>query len=90
VDNISQVQPRYMLIWGVLAGLMLAKVGLAFLGLPKTFTIVVLCTLALVKASLVAAYYMHLRFEPRRLVFVVLAPLPLVLILIVTVMLDRF
>jgi hypothetical protein len=31
-------------------------------------------------------YFMHLKFEPRRLLFVVLAPLPLAVILVVIVL----
>jgi cytochrome c oxidase subunit IV len=90
MDNVAKAQPPYMLIFGILAVLMLSKVMLAFLGLPKTFTIVLLCTLALVKASLVAMYYMHLRFEPRRLVVIALVPIPLAVILVLTVLREGF
>lgn len=90
MNDVAKVQPPYMLIWGVLAVLMLSKVGLAFLGLPKMFTIVMLCTLALVKATLVAMYYMHLRFEPRRLWLLALVPLPLAVILVLTVLREGF
>lgn len=86
----AKAQPRYMLIWGILAVLMLSKVFVAFLGLPKPLTIMVLCTLAAVKASLVAMYYMHLRFEPRRLRLMVLVPLPLAVLLVIVVLADRF
>jgi cytochrome c oxidase subunit IV len=90
MENVAKVQPRYMLIWGILAVLMMAKVGIAFLGLPKRTTIIVLCILAMWKASLVALYYMHLRFEPRRLWIVALSPLPLAVILVLAVLLERF
>jgi hypothetical protein len=36
----------------------------------------------------VAMYYMHLRFEPRRLIIMVLAPLPLALILVLAVLTE--
>jgi cytochrome c oxidase subunit IV len=90
MDNVAKVQPPYMIIWGVLAVLMMAKVGIAFLGLPKTATIVVLCTLAVWKATLVALYYMHLKFEPRRMWLVAAAPLPLAVILVLVVLAERF
>lgn len=86
----TKAQPPYLLIWGVLAVLMMSKVFVAFIGLPKTMTIVVLCILALVKASLVALFYMHLKFEPRRLRMLVLAPLPLAVLLVLVVLADRF
>jgi cytochrome c oxidase subunit IV len=86
----AKVQPPYMLIWGILAVLMMSKVFIAFLGLPKTMTIVVLCVLALVKATLVAMFYMHLKFEPQRVRLLVLIPLPLAVLLVLVVLADRF
>lgn len=86
----AKAQPPYLLIWGVLAVLMMSKVFVAFIGLPKTMTIVVLCILALVKATLVALFYMHLKFEPRRLRMLVLVPLPLAVLLVLVVIADRF
>jgi cytochrome c oxidase subunit 4 len=81
-------QPRYMLIWFVLAVLTLAEVGFAFLSLPKVFLATGLVSMAIVKALLVALYYMHLRFEPRRMWVLALAPLPLAVILVVAVMTE--
>jgi hypothetical protein len=46
--------------------------------------------MALWKALLVALYYMHLRFEPRRLWLIVVAPLPLAIILVTVVLLERW
>lgn len=86
----AKAQPPYMLIWGVLAVLMMSKVFIAFIGLPKTMTIVVLCVLAVVKATLVALFYMHLKFEPQRLRMMVLVPLPLAVLLVLVVLADRF
>jgi cytochrome c oxidase subunit IV len=88
MDNVQKVQPRYMVVWGVLAVLMMTKIFVAFLGLPKGPTIVVLSVLAAWKATLVAMYYMHLKFEPRRLILIVLAPLPLAFILVLAVLTE--
>ena len=60
-------QPRYVLIWFVLLVLTLGEVGYAFLDLPKVWLATGLIIMALYKALLVAMYYMHLRYEPRRL-----------------------
>jgi cytochrome c oxidase subunit IV len=86
----AKVQPPYMLIWGVLAVLMMSKVFIAFVGLPKAMTIVVLCVLALLKATLVALFYMHLKFEPQRVRLLVLIPLPLAVLLVIVALADRF
>ena len=81
-------QPRYVLIWFVLLVLTLGEVGYAFLDLPKVWLATGLIIMALYKALLVAMYYMHLRYEPRRLWVLAASPLPLVLILILAVMTE--
>jgi hypothetical protein len=47
--------------------------------------ILLLLFLAVWKAALVAMYYMHLKFEPPRLVMMVLAPIPLAILITATV-----
>jgi caa(3)-type oxidase subunit IV len=44
--------------------------------------------MAVWKALLVALYYMHLRWEPRRLWVLAAAPLPLVAFLILAVLME--
>jgi cytochrome c oxidase subunit IV len=78
----------YMLIFGVLLVLTLAEVGYAFLSLPKFWLALGLILMAIWKATLVALYYMHLRWEPKRLWVLATAPLPLVVILIVAVLTE--
>lgn len=84
----GHAQPRYMFIFGVLAVLTLAEVGVAYVGLPQRLLVITLVFMALWKAGLVAMYYMHLRFEPRNLIFMVIAPLPLALILVFAVLTE--
>ena len=74
--------PPYMLIFAVLLIMTMAEVGFAFLSLPKFWVALGLCVMAVWKAILVALYYMHLRWEPRRLWVLAVMPLPLVVILI--------
>ena len=78
----------YLLIWAVLLVLTLAEVGYAFLSLPKFWLALGLIVMAIWKALLVALYYMHLRFEPKRLWVLATAPLPLVVILIAAVLTE--
>ena len=77
--------PPYLMIWGVLAVLMFGKVGISFLGLAPTLNMTIVILISLVSALLVALYYMHLRFEPKRLWLLAAAPLPLIAILILAV-----
>ena len=61
--------PSYYLIWLILAVLTVVEVGIAYIsGLPRTVLILILVGLAIWKATLVALYYMHLRFERLRLI----------------------
>ena len=78
--------PNYIAVWVGLAVLTAVEVAIVYLRLPRQLMVVSLVFLALWKALLVALYFMHLRFEPKRLLYIVLAPLPLAVILVVAVM----
>jgi caa(3)-type oxidase subunit IV len=84
----APAKPNYMLVWAVLAVLMMLKVGLTYVDWPKPVVHTLLVVGALWKASLVALYYMHLRWEPRRLIIMVLVPVPLALILVMAVLTE--
>ena len=83
---VEHKKPNYYLVWVYLLILTVAEVGVAFVShLPETWLILILLFLALWKAALVAMYYMHLKFEPPRLVVMVLAPIPLAILITLTV-----
>jgi cytochrome c oxidase subunit 4 len=84
----ARPHPNYIGIFGILFVLTVVEVGVAFVGLSRTLTIMALILLALWKALLVALYYMHLRYEPGRLRMLALAPLPLAIILVVAVLTE--
>jgi len=87
----THVKPNYYLIWVVLGVLTLAEVAVAFLsGMPKRVLVIILVLLAIWKAMLVAMYYMHLKFEPRKLWIVALAPLPLAVILVMVILTEHW
>jgi cytochrome c oxidase subunit 4 len=76
--------PTYMTIFWWLAGLTVVEVGYSSI-LPhqhKAFLIIGLVGFAAVKASLVALYFMHLRFERRSLGVIVTSTLILGCILV--------
>jgi cytochrome c oxidase subunit 4 len=83
----SAVHPHprfYLLIWGALLFLTIVEVGASLkLALPHAEMILLLVTLAIVKAMLVALYFMHLRFERLGLSLIVSLTLLLALILVV-------
>ena len=88
VSEADKPTPKYMMIFLILGVVTVAELGVAFIGLSKLMTIIVLIVMALYKAILVALYYMHLRYEPRRLKLIVLAPIPLALILVIAVLTE--
>lgn len=56
-------RPSYVLIWGILVAALFISLLLGTMHLPVV-TAVLIFSVAVVKAYLVAAYYMHLKFEP--------------------------
>lgn len=87
MESTEHKHPNYIAVWAVLFVLTVVEVGVAMLShIPRHLLILALLGLAIWKAVLVAMYFMHLKFEPRRLLIVVLAPLPLAVILVVIVM----
>lgn len=85
MQNGEKTHPPYMFIWGVLAVLMFAKVGVSLVGMPKWLSIFLLVLISLASALLVALYYMHLKFEQKRVWVLAAIPLPLIAILILVV-----
>jgi len=85
MEAVEHKAPNYVAVWAALAVLTMVELAVVYVGMPRHVMIVTLVALALWKALLVALYFMHLRFEPKRLLYVVLAPLPLALILVVVI-----
>ena len=88
MEEQEHAHPRYILIWVILLVLTLAEVGYAFLDLPKIVLAIGLILMAVWKAVLVAMYYMHLKYEPKRLWIMAVSPLPFALILVLFVMTE--
>ena len=70
-ESIHREKRRYLIIFGILAVLTIVTVAVSKLHLPMWETIALGLSIALVKGSLVAAFFMHLISE-RKLVIAVL------------------
>jgi len=81
--------PNYIAVWAMLAILTVVEVAIVYFRLTREWLILVLVLLAAWKALLVALYFMHLKFEPKRLLIIVLTPLPLALILVFLVLQEN-
>lgn len=59
----------FLIVLGYLLALTLVEVFLAYIHVPLTLMLTILIGLSLVKAALIMAYFMHLRYERMSLVF---------------------
>jgi caa(3)-type oxidase subunit IV len=62
----------YMMVWGVLLVLTAVEVYLGYIHLPVAAMLSLLMGLSLIKAGMIIAYFMHLKFETRALVLTLL------------------
>lgn len=81
-------EPNYMMVFFALFVLTVAEVGVVYVPLSKLVIAVILIVLALVKAALVALYFMHLRYEKFALGVIAFTPLILCTLLIVSLLPD--
>ena len=82
--------PNYMAIFWYLAVLTVVEIAVIYMPLAKLTIGVLLCALALGKATLVAMYFMHLRFEVRMLGLIAVTPLTIATLLIFLLLPDGF
>jgi cytochrome c oxidase subunit 4 len=82
--------PNYMAIFWWLAVLTVIEIGVVFLPFGKFVNGTLLCALALGKASMVAMYFMHLKFETRTLGLIAITPLVIATLLVFIILPDSF
>jgi caa(3)-type oxidase subunit IV len=81
-------RPDYLGIWAWLIALTVASVALSLIFGSGPLIVLAFFLVAGVKATLVALNYMHLRFEPRVIYAIALAPVLFVLLLTVALFPD--
>jgi len=72
----------YLIVWFWLLALTAVEVFLAYKHLPLTTMLTLLMGLSIVKAALIIAYFMHLKFEKRSLTLTLMPPLVICIILL--------
>lgn len=82
-------EPNYMFIFYALAILTIVEVVLFKLPIAKILIAILLTGLALGKASLVAMYFMHLKFEKKTLALIAITPLLLCTLLVFALLPDH-
>jgi caa(3)-type oxidase subunit IV len=81
---------NYIKIFVILTVLTVIEIGITFLGLPKVLLAVLLITLAVWKAVLVAMHFMHLKLEKMTLSLVAIVPFILCVFLILMLLPDIY
>lgn len=80
---------NYFLIFGFLVGLTIVTVAVAFLHIEKEWIKVLLAlTIATFKASMVAMFFMHLKFEGKLIYFILIVPLVFTVVLVCALIPD--
>ncbi|HEX7124475.1 MAG TPA: cytochrome C oxidase subunit IV family protein [Thermodesulfobacteriota bacterium] len=79
---------NYVAVWAWLLVLMAAGFAASFLPGTRGVAVAAIFAVAVVKALLVAAYFMHLRVEPRVIYAIALVPVAIVLVLILALLPD--
>jgi cytochrome c oxidase subunit 4 len=73
-EELAHEERRYMRVFGLLAVLTAIEVGVIYLPVHKYAIIASLVLLAVIKAALVAMYYMHLASEKATLRWIAVTP----------------
>jgi caa(3)-type oxidase subunit IV len=86
--TVGKQHPNYTAVYLWLLGLMSLGVAASFLPGGRAFAVIVIFTIAFVKSLLVAANFMHLRFEPPAIYAFVLIPLLFLVVLAAALLPD--
>ena len=84
----AHTEPNYMGVFWWLLALTILEIAVIYMPMAKLLIIVLLVGLALSKATLVALYFMHLKFERLTLGLIALTPLFLCVFLILMLLPD--
>jgi cytochrome c oxidase subunit 4 len=78
------------IVWGALLGLTAFEVFLAYLQIPVTLMLIILMGASIIKAALIVAYFMHLKFERLSLILTIVPTLVVLLCLFAILFPDSF
>jgi cytochrome c oxidase subunit 4 len=90
MSETAHPEPNYMGVFWWLLALTIIEVAVIYLPIAKLAIAIMLITLAVTKAALVALYFMHLKFERRTLALVAVSPFVLCVFLILMLTPDIF
>lgn len=71
----------YLVTWIRLLVITVVGVGITLLPIPRPLIVLAVVAMALVKVTLIMAYFMHLKFERRTLAYMIGLPMVLIVVL---------
>ncbi len=80
----------FISIWGWLVALTLVEIFLAYNPMPIHLMLLVLLGLSIIKAALIVAYFMHLKFERLSLILTIVPMLVVCILLLFVFFPDSF
>ena len=80
----------FISIWVWLVGLTLVEIFLAYKPMPIHLMLIVLLGLSIIKAALIVAYFMHLKFERLSLILTIIPMLVVCIMLLFVFFPDSF
>ncbi|RMH74573.1 MAG: caa(3)-type oxidase subunit IV [Calditrichaeota bacterium] len=81
-------RPNYVAVWAWLTFLLIISLAAVYLPFSQTLTVTFIFVVAAVKAFLVAANYMELRFEQQFIRYIAIIPVILFIIMTLTLIPD--
>ena len=79
-----------VIVWGGLLALTAIEVFLAYIQIPTTLMLIILMGASIIKAALIVAYFMHLKFEQLSLILTIVPTLVVLLCLFAILFPDSF
>ncbi len=79
-----------IIVWGGLLALTAIEVFLAYIQIPTTLMLIILMGASIIKAALIVAYFMHLKFERLSLILTIVPTIVALLCLFAVLFPDSF
>lgn len=90
MSETTHQEPNYMAVFWWLLLLTILEIAVIYMPIIRIAVVVLLVAMAISKATLVALYFMHLKFEKRTLAIIALSPFVLCVFLILMLTPDIF
>ena len=90
MSEATHPEPNYMGVFWWLLILTVLEIAVVYAPIAKMAVAIMLIVMAITKATMVALYFMHLKFETRTLGLIALSPFVLCVFLILMLMPDIF